>query len=69
MCGKHEHCKDDKCMCGENECEEGQKCVVNHQGEKECTGNYLHKNSSLGKLDNISPTHSNCLLYHKESKS
>ena len=39
MCGEHEHCEDDKCMCGEHECEEGHECEENHEGEKECTGN------------------------------
>ena len=39
MCGEHEHCENDKCMCGEHECEEGHECEENHDGEKECIGN------------------------------
>ena len=40
MCGEHEHCEDDKCMCGEEECEEGHECEEDHEGEKKCIGNY-----------------------------
>ena len=39
MCGEHEHCENDKCMCGQERCEEAHECGENPEGEKECKGN------------------------------